>query len=578
MTDEDFEWFEYKYPGWYDKYGKWWENYSRLSIPNGHKPIVGEDVDYVYPNRCWTCMVPCLIREDMVSAEVDGVHRTYCSETCRWTDVEAFRPIYQGRETPNMGRLVGHREWETLYHGWTWAKVVEDMGFVRDDGKTMTAQPHLNLDPQKMWTPTTSSGSARSEPERPVQRDDRRGTGGVRRRLQPPGPGRPAGTQERLSAGQARGRAGRPGPPPRQPAPSPSPIVGGGSVGEKHHVRFEPVGIEIEVDSDQTILRAAAEQGVALMHGCKEGQCASCKSFVLDGEDIELDSYSTFALPDFERDEGSTLLCRAHAFEDLMIELLNYDEEMIQSGLPLRQGTVEVLANEPVTHDMRHLVVKLVEPEEIKYFPGQYLDFQVPGHQATRSFSMANTPNREGVFEFIIRIYPGRAVLRAPRRPDRGRSAAERRGPVRRLPAPREQRRRPAVPRRRGRARAAAGPAALDGRTRHRPEGHLLLRRTNPARSVLRGGDRQARGAVPGLTFVPALSEPAGDDGWEGETGLITDVVERRETNLAAVDAYVCGPPPMVEAAIAMLTRLGRSEDHIFYDKFTTTGEPEGED
>ena len=38
MTDEDFEWFEYKYPGWYDKYGKWWENYNRLAVPNGHNP------------------------------------------------------------------------------------------------------------------------------------------------------------------------------------------------------------------------------------------------------------------------------------------------------------------------------------------------------------------------------------------------------------------------------------------------------------------------------------------------------------------------------------------------------------
>ena len=103
MTDEDFEWFEHKYPGWYDKYGKWWENYSRLALPNGHKPIVGEDVDYVYPNRCWVCMVPCLIREDIHTADVDGVHRTYCSETCRWTDVEAFRPVYQGRETPWVG-------------------------------------------------------------------------------------------------------------------------------------------------------------------------------------------------------------------------------------------------------------------------------------------------------------------------------------------------------------------------------------------------------------------------------------------------------------------------------------------
>src|ERR1700712_5076337 len=141
-------------------------------------------------------------------------------------------------------------------------------------------------------------------------------------------------------------------------------------MGEKHTVRFEPVGIEIEVDEDQNILRAAAEQGVQLMHGCKEGQCAACKSFVLEGEDIELDSYSTFALPDFERDEGSTLLCRAHAYEDLVIELLNYDEEIIRSGLPLKKGVAEIVSNEAVTHAMRHLVLKLVEPEEIKLFPG----------------------------------------------------------------------------------------------------------------------------------------------------------------------------------------------------------------
>src|ERR1700693_5151271 len=44
MTDKDFEWFEYKYPGWYDKYGKWWENYNRLSKPNGHHPIVAAAV------------------------------------------------------------------------------------------------------------------------------------------------------------------------------------------------------------------------------------------------------------------------------------------------------------------------------------------------------------------------------------------------------------------------------------------------------------------------------------------------------------------------------------------------------
>jgi len=62
---------------------------------------------------------------------------------------------------------------------------------------------------------------------------------------------------------------------------------------DKHVVRFEPVGLEIEVDEQQTILRAAFEQGVMLMHGCKEGQCSACKSFVLDGDDIELTELTT---------------------------------------------------------------------------------------------------------------------------------------------------------------------------------------------------------------------------------------------------------------------------------------------
>ena len=176
---------------------------------------------------------------------------------------------------------------------------------------------------------------------------------------------------------------------------------------DKHHVRFEPVGIEIEVDEDQTILRAAAEQGIMLMHGCKEGQCGSCKSFILDGDDVEHDRYSTFALPDYEREEGFTLLCRAHAYEDLTIELINYDEEMIRSGLPIERAVVEVVAKDHVTHDMRQLVVRLVDPATLKFFPGQYVDFTVPGHQATRSFSMANTSSLEsGLLEFVIKIYP----------------------------------------------------------------------------------------------------------------------------------------------------------------------------
>jgi propane monooxygenase reductase subunit len=76
---------------------------------------------------------------------------------------------------------------------------------------------------------------------------------------------------------------------------------------------------------------------------------------------------------------------------------------------------------------------------------------------------------------------------------------------------------------------------------------------------------------LPGFTFVPALSEAADGGDWTGAAGLITDVVEQMEDDLAEVDAYLCGPPPMVDAAIAMLERKGVPESHIYFDKFTTT-------
>jgi propane monooxygenase reductase subunit len=342
-------------------------------------------------------------------------------------------------------------------------------------------------------------------------------------------------------------------------------------MGDKHVVRFEPVGIEIEVDEQQTVLRAAFDQGIMLMHGCKEGQCSSCKSFLLDGDDVELDKYSTFALPDFEREEGFTLLCRAHVYEDVTIELLNYDEEMIRSGLPVQDAVAEVVANDPVTHDMRHLVLKLVSAGDFKFFPGQYVDITVPGTDEVRSFSMANTSAREsGQLEFIIKIYPDglfsgyldnelkvgdRLTVTGPFGVFTLRDAPDTDLVF---------------------VGGGAGMAPILCLLRSMAE-RGIDRKAVYYYGARRRGDlcfedelRALEQTLPNFRYVPALSE----DEWEGETGLITDVVARDESGLGRAHAYICGPPPMVEAAVPLLTRLGVPEKHVYWDKFTTTGEP----
>src|SRR3954452_23816139 len=184
------------------------------------------------------------------------------------------------------------------------------------------------------------------------------------------------------------------------PGPRPLPM------GEIHTVRLEPVGIEFEADEDETVLNAAFRQGLRLMHGCKEGQCSSCKSFLLDGE-VDLDRYSTFALPEFEEAEGYTLLCRDHAMSDLAAELLHYDHAPLRSRVPICEAKARIEAIEELTHDIRRLVLKLREPEQMEFIAGQYVDVKIPGSEDEhRSFSMANVPSRNDQIELMIKLYP----------------------------------------------------------------------------------------------------------------------------------------------------------------------------
>jgi len=334
-------------------------------------------------------------------------------------------------------------------------------------------------------------------------------------------------------------------------------------MGKTHTVRFQPVGIEIEVDEDETVLHAAFRQGIMLMHGCKEGQCSACKSFLLDGE-VDLDRYSTFALPDFEEQEGWTLLCRAHPYSDLEVELINYDEEMIRSGLPIKTVKTTVEAVDPLTSDIVHLRLKPDEP--LEYKPGQYVDISIPGTaDEHRSFSMAGTS--PDALEFMIKMYPGGhfSGLLADGTIKPG-DELEVTGPYGVFT------RRANSPRRLLFVGGGAGMAPILSLLRSLGENGIEREAIYyyGARTEADLFHLEELEELPGQ-FVAALSEDS--NGWNGETGLITDVVDRLEDDFAEVDAYVCGPPPMVEAAIALLEARGVPEARIYFDKFTTTAD-----
>jgi propane monooxygenase reductase subunit len=202
------------------------------------------------------------------------------------------------------------------------------------------------------------------------------------------------------------------------------------------------------------------------------------------------------------------------------------------------------------------------------------MDIAVPGTDQVRSFSMANTSSRDGLLEFVIKVYPDGLFSQFLDQRLAVGDRLELTGPFGVFTLRESDAELVLVGGGAGMAPILSLLRSMAERGIHRKVTFFYGARGQ--RDLCFTGELHAIAEkLPNFTYIPALSHHDPDHGdWEGENGLITDVVKRLTGPLASAHAYVCGPPPMVEAAIPLLETLGVPEKRIYYDKFTTTGEP----
>lgn len=139
-SEKDCEWFESQYPGWNAHYGKFWEAYRTMTDPKqGQIPA---QLFPSLPPLCQVCQMPCVFPRPDISwarvVEKAGKKRAFCSDPCEWMfDLEPQR-------------YLGYQSWYERFDGWDLADVITELGYLRPDGKTLIAQPHL--DAEKLWT------------------------------------------------------------------------------------------------------------------------------------------------------------------------------------------------------------------------------------------------------------------------------------------------------------------------------------------------------------------------------------------------------------------------------------------
>lgn len=337
-------------------------------------------------------------------------------------------------------------------------------------------------------------------------------------------------------------------------------------------VTFEPIDEEIECGEDETVLDAAFRSGFSLVYGCREGQCSACKCYLLEGE-VVLKPYSTFALSETEESQGYTLLCRAMPEDDLVVELLHYDPDNYKLDIPIRDGKATLTAVEHLTHDISRVEFSISEPEDFTFLPGHYVDIHIPGTEEHRSFSLANLPG-DGRIELIVKRYPGGKFSGMI---DEGLQPGTEFGFT--------------GPYGSFYLRDAETPILMvAGGSGMAPELGLLreLARTGSERPIrFFYGARtksdlfyedvvaEITADLADFTFVPVLSDAADGDEWTGEEGFVHEAVDRflKDGGFGAdPHAYLCGPPPMVDAAVELLLEVHDVDaQHIHFDKFTTT-------
>ena len=325
-------------------------------------------------------------------------------------------------------------------------------------------------------------------------------------------------------------------------------------------ILVQPLNRVIRVQPGANLLKALQDAQVPMSYSCMAGRCGTCRCRVLDGEVMEGSGEQQRPL---DSEQGFVLACQTYITEPCTIQIPEPDEVVVH---PARIVKATVVSIEDLTHDIKRLVLRPAKP--VEFSPGQYVQLQFTPEHA-RPYSMAGLTG-DGLFEFHVRLVPDGRVTGYIAHDLKIGDAVKVSGPL--------------------------GSAYL----RRKHEGPMLCVAGGtglaPILSILRGaveqgmtnpvhlyvGVRSPRdiyGMVwlyglkrqhPGLTVHIVVT--SGGNPAVHRCGLVTDAIEQDHGDLSDWRAYLCGSPPMVEAATVVARRKGLSAEHIYADAFYTQG------
>ncbi|AUW59656.1 flavin oxidoreductase [Sphingobium sp. SCG-1] len=320
-------------------------------------------------------------------------------------------------------------------------------------------------------------------------------------------------------------------------------------------------GLSFDCEEGETILDAVERAGYAIPYSCRKGVCSSCEGALLSGEAM-VRGQGLKAGP-----AESVLLCQARPRTDLQFAPTRI---RLADVIERRVLDAKVRRIDRPAPDVAVIELRLPIGMRAQFRAGQYLRVMMPDGDS-RNYSMANGPHRNDSVELHIRHVPG------------GRFSENvlsglAKGAVLTLELPYGEFN---LSDQAGLAILIAtgtGFAPIKSIVEHQIQQrgtrplHLYWGANTAADLYMRDLAEGWAAAHDWFAFTPVVSSP--DSEWAGRVGFVHRAVMTDHPDMASVEVYACGAPPMIEAARADFIEQARLPAHAFFsDAFVPSGD-----
>ena len=315
---------------------------------------------------------------------------------------------------------------------------------------------------------------------------------------------------------------------------------------------------QLEVQGGSSLLSSLKTEKIFLPSACGgRGTCAYCKCQVLDGAGPVLPIEESL-LTQEEISDQMRLACQVKVKADLSISI---PEELFN----IKEFKAEAVSIINLTYDIKLLRLKLLDPREINFIPGQYVQLESKPYEkvkesVSRAYSIASSNSEKSIIDLMIRLVPeGICTTWVHHHIQEGNEILFT-GPMGDFKIHEGE----------GEMVLVAGGSGMAPMVSllHELERTQSKRKTtyffgSAAKRDLFYIDemKQFESRLSDFTFIPALSSPAPEDSWQGVTGLITVPLEDYIKTIKTDDAqaYLCGSPGLINTCVQIFKKYGTS-------------------